>query len=142
MDLSLTSSQILIQDSARSFVRRHVPRSELVRQALEGHTWDAGWFAHFRDAGWTGALVPAALGGLELDPLSVALIFEELGRGAVPGPLLGSSVIAACLLRDCRQSEQRDAALTAIADGGMILGGHSPCRAHTPRPTLPARTDL
>jgi alkylation response protein AidB-like acyl-CoA dehydrogenase len=30
-------------------------------------------------------------------------------------------VIATCLLRDCRQSEQRDAALTAIADGGMIL---------------------
>jgi 3-oxocholest-4-en-26-oyl-CoA dehydrogenase beta subunit len=121
LELSLTSSQILIQDSARSFVRRHVPRSDLVRQAQVGDTWDPGWFTHFRDAGWTGALVPAALGGLELDPLSVAVIFEELGRGAVPGPLLGSSVIAACLLRGCRQSEQRDAALTAIADGGMIL---------------------
>ena len=94
MDLSLTSSQILIRDSARSFVRRHVPRAELVRQAKEGQTWDPGWFAHFRDAGWTGALVPTAFGGLDLDPLSVALIFEELGRGAVPSPLLASSAIA------------------------------------------------
>ena len=121
MDLSLTPSQILIRDSARAFVRRHVPRAELVRQAKEGETWDPAWFAQFREAGWTGALVPAEFGGLDLDPLSAALIFEELGRGAVPSPLLASSAIATGLLRGCRQSEARDAALTAIADGGMIL---------------------
>ena len=99
MDLSLTPSQTLIRDSVRSFVQRHVPRAELVRQAKEGQTWDPAWFEQFRDAGWTGALVPSAFGGLDLDPLSVALIFEELGRGAVPSPLLASSVIATCLLR-------------------------------------------
>jgi alkylation response protein AidB-like acyl-CoA dehydrogenase len=121
MDLSLTPSQILIRDSARGFVRRHVPRAELVRQAKEGQTWDPAWFPRFREAGWTGALVPASFGGLDLDPLSTALIFEELGRGAVPSPLLASSAIATCLLRGCKPSEQRDAALTAIADGVMIL---------------------
>src|ERR1700722_1231682 len=105
MDLSLTSSQILIRDSVRTFVRRHVPRAELVRQAKEGETWDPAWFGHFREAGWTGALVPSEFGGLDLDPLSAALIFEELGRGAVPSPLLASSAIAVGLLRGCRQSE-------------------------------------
>jgi alkylation response protein AidB-like acyl-CoA dehydrogenase len=121
MDLSLTPSQILIRDSARAFVRRHVPRAELVRQTKEGQTWDPGWFQHFREAGWTGALVPDAFGGLDMDPLSVALIFEELGRGAVPSPLIASSVIATGLLRGCQPSVPRDAALTAIADGSMIL---------------------
>jgi 3-oxocholest-4-en-26-oyl-CoA dehydrogenase beta subunit len=121
LDLSLTPSQILIRDSARSFVQRHVPRAELVRQAKEGQTWNPSWFAHFREAGWTGALVPTAFGGLDLDPLGAALIFEELGRGAVSSPLLASSVIATGLLRGCEPSEPRDAALTAIADGEMIL---------------------
>ncbi len=121
MDLSLTPSQTLIRDSARSFVQRNVPRSELVRQAKAGQIWDAAWFDQFRNAGWVGALVPETFGGLGLDPLSVALIFEELGRGAVPSPLIASSAIATCLLLGCRPSEQRDAALTAIADGGMIL---------------------
>jgi alkylation response protein AidB-like acyl-CoA dehydrogenase len=121
VDLSLTPSQILIRDSARAFVRRHVPRAELVRQAKDGETWDPAWFAHFRTAGWTGALVPTPFGGLDLDPLSAALIFEELGRGAVPSPLIASSVIATGLLHGCEPSEQRDAALTAIADGTMIL---------------------
>jgi len=121
VDLALTPSQILIRDSARAFVRRHVPRAELVRQAKDDETWDPAWFAHFREAGWTGALVPTEFGGLELDPLSAALIFEELGRGAVPSPLIASSVIATGLLRGCEATEQRDAALTAIADGEMIL---------------------
>jgi alkylation response protein AidB-like acyl-CoA dehydrogenase len=121
LDLSLTPSQTLIRDSARSFVQRNVPRAELVRQAAADQTWDARWFDHFRDAGWIGALVPEQFGGLDLDPLSVALIFEELGRGAVPSPLIASSVIAACLLLGCQPSEARDAALTAIARGDMIL---------------------
>ena len=121
MDLSLSPSQILIRDSARAFVRRHVPRAELVRQTKDGETWDPAWFAHFRDGGWTGALVPTEFGGLDLDPFSAALIFEELGRGAVPSPLIGSSAIATGLLLGCEPTEQRDAALTAIADGSMIL---------------------
>jgi alkylation response protein AidB-like acyl-CoA dehydrogenase len=121
MDLSLTPSQVLIRDSARAFTRRHVPRAELVRQAGDGETWDPAWFPHFREAGWTGALVPTEFGGLDLDPLSAALIFEELGRAAVPSPLIASSVIATGLLRGCAAGEPRDAALTAIADGGMVL---------------------
>ena len=92
-----------------------------MRQAKESQTWDPGWFAHFHAAGWTGVLVPTALGGLDLDPLSAALIFEELGRGAVPSPLLASSAISVCLLQACQPSERRDAALTAIAQGSMIL---------------------
>lgn len=121
MDLSLSDSQVLIRDSVRTFVQRHVPRAELVRQAGAGEAWDPAWQTMFAEAGWTGALVPASCGGLELDPLSAALIFEELGRGAVPSPLLASSAISVGLLLGCAESEQRDAALTAIADGTMIL---------------------
>jgi alkylation response protein AidB-like acyl-CoA dehydrogenase len=121
VDLSLSDSQVLIRDSVRTFVQRHVPRAELVRQAKDDSSWDPSWHALFREAGWTGALVPASCGGLDLDPLSAALIFEELGRGAVPSPLLASSAISVGLLLGCQESEQRDAALTAIADGTMIL---------------------
>jgi alkylation response protein AidB-like acyl-CoA dehydrogenase len=114
MDLSLSDSQVLIRDSVRTFVQRHVPRAELVRQAGAGEAWDPAWQTLFAEAGWTGALVPASCGGLELDPLSAALIFEELGRGAVPSPLLASSAMSVGLLLGCAESEQRDAALTGV----------------------------
>ncbi len=121
MDLSLSDSQILIRDSVRTFVQRHVHRAELVRQANVGEDWDPAWQAMFAEAGWTGALVPASCGGLELDPLSAALIFEELGRGAVPSPLLASSAIAVGLLLGCEETEPRNAALAGIADGTAIV---------------------
>ena len=121
MDLSLNASQTLIRDSARAFVARNAPRAELVKQARTGASWNRSWFDHFKDAGWLGALVPEDLGGMDLDPLSAALILEELGRGAVPSPLIASSVIAACLLRGCAPSKQRDDTLRAIADGSAIV---------------------
>jgi alkylation response protein AidB-like acyl-CoA dehydrogenase len=121
MDLSLTASQTLIRDSARSFVERHAPRAELVKQAKAGQSWNSGWFAHFKEAGWIGALVPEDLGGMDLDPLSAALILEELGRGAVSSPLIASSVVSACLLRGSAPSKPRDDALKSIADGSAII---------------------
>lgn len=121
MDLSLNASQTLIRDSARAFVERNAPRAELVKQAKTGATWNRGWFDHFKDAGWLGALVPEDFGGMDLDPLSAALILEELGRGAVPSPLIASSIIAVCLLRGSAPSKQRDEMLRAIADGSAIV---------------------
>ena len=47
MDLSLSDSQVLIRDSVRTFVQRHVPRSELVRQVAAGEVWDPAWQAMF-----------------------------------------------------------------------------------------------
>lgn len=121
MDLSLNADQTLIRDSARAFVERNAPRADLVKQAKAGQTWNKSWFDHFKQAGWLGALVPEDLGGMDLDPLSAALILEELGRGAVPSPLIASSVIAACLLRGSAPSKQRDDMLKNIADGSAIV---------------------
>lgn len=121
MDLSLNASQTLIRNSARAFVERNAPRAELVKQAKAGQSWNPAWFDHFRNAGWLGALVPEELGGMDLDPLSAALILEELGRGAVPSPLIASSVIAAGLLRGSAPSLQRDDMLRQIADGSAIV---------------------
>lgn len=121
MDLSLNPSQMLIRDSARAFVERHAPRAELVKQAKAGQSWNAAWLDHFREAGWLGALVPEEFGGMDLDPLSAAVILEELGRGAVPSPLIASSVIAACILRSSRPSPVRDGLLKGIAGGDAVV---------------------
>jgi 3-oxocholest-4-en-26-oyl-CoA dehydrogenase beta subunit len=121
MDLSLNPSQMLIRDSARAFVERNAPRAELVKQAKAGQTWNAAWLEHFKEAGWLGALVPEELGGMDLDPLSAAVILEELGRGAVPSPLIASSVIAASILRNSSPSPTRDSMLKGIASGDAVV---------------------
>jgi alkylation response protein AidB-like acyl-CoA dehydrogenase len=74
------------------------------------------------DAGWLGALVPAEHGGADATFLQAAVIWEELGRGPVPGPHLMSSVVAALMLRAAEPSAARDELLAGIAAGETVAG--------------------
>ena len=49
--------------------------------------------------GWMGLAVPEKHGGLGLGALDLALVLEELGRAAAPGPFLGTQLVIAALLR-------------------------------------------
>jgi alkylation response protein AidB-like acyl-CoA dehydrogenase len=121
MDLSLNSAQLMIQDAARGFVQRQAPRDRLVALLAEGRTWDEAWLPQLGRAGWLGLLVPEEFDGAGVDPLSAVLFFEQLGRGAVPGPMLSSSAIAVMLLRAATRQDARDALLTGIAEGSAVV---------------------
>ena len=49
--------------------------------------------------GWTGLIVPEKFGGAGLGMLDMAMILEEAGYAAMPGPFLFSSVLAASALK-------------------------------------------
>lgn len=121
MDLSLTSTQVMISDAVRTFVTREAPRDRLVELAGAGRTWEESWLPRLHRAGWLGLLVPEEFGGADVDPLTAVLVFEQLGRGPVPSPMLSSSAIAASLLRAADPTPARDALLTGIADGTAIV---------------------
>src|SRR5262245_27237862 len=50
------------------------------------------------ELGWMGLVVPEAEGGLGLGTLELALVCEELGRVAAPGPFLPTQLVIAALL--------------------------------------------
>src|SRR5213078_893120 len=56
---------------------------------------------------WMGLIVPEAEGGLGLGVLELALVLEELGRVAAPGPFLGSQLVTAALLRAGTRTQRR-----------------------------------
>jgi alkylation response protein AidB-like acyl-CoA dehydrogenase len=121
MDLALSSDQKSFRESVESFVARHAPRDSLVALNASGTSWKPEWYAHYGRAGWLGAAVPEALGGAELDPLTLVLLCEELGKAPVPSPFLASSIVGALLLRACVPVPGRDAVLSGIADGSCIV---------------------
>ena len=47
------------------------------------------------EAGWLGILVPAEYGGSESSLTDAAVLYEELGRGPLPGPFFSSGVLGA-----------------------------------------------
>ena len=107
MDLSLTEPQELLRTSARSFVEREAPRHAIVA-AQRG---DAGLapvlWRKAADLGWPGILVPAEYGGSEGSLTDAAVLFEELGRGPVPGPFFSSGGLGALTVLEAETEEQR-----------------------------------
>jgi acyl-CoA dehydrogenase len=82
------------------------------------------------DMGWTGILVPEALGGLGYGYTGAGLILEECGRTLTPSPLQATSLVGVAALLIAGSEEQRETWLPAVASGEHLLAlacdeGHS-----------------
>src|SRR5437867_3755992 len=68
------------------------------------------------ELGWMGLVVPETDGGLGLSTLDLALVLEELGRAAAPGPFLPTQLVTHALLR-AGSTAQRKAWLPRLVTG-------------------------
>jgi alkylation response protein AidB-like acyl-CoA dehydrogenase len=107
-----------VQQTARRFVADH-PAPEWSRLA---------------DLGWLGLAIPEQHGGAGASRSDMAVIFEELGRGAVEGPIFSSAVLAVDLMSALAPA-WCDEMLPAIANGdarvaviaeGLVRRGSGP----------------
>src|SRR2546422_8224711 len=121
MDLALTESQEMLRTSARSFVEREAPTHTIVALQRETSSLVPALWRKAVDVGWPGILVPAEHGGSESTLTDAAVLFEELGRGPVPGPFWSSGVLGALIVLEAASAQQRNAILPAVARGEIIL---------------------
>src|SRR5215467_5722240 len=98
MDLSLDSTQQMIQESARDFVRNACGRDTLVKLDKEPARIPDDLWSRLAGLGWAGMAIPEEYGGTGNSLTDVAVLFEELGAGPVPGPLFSSGVLCARIL--------------------------------------------
>ena len=121
MDLSLTESQEMLRTSARTFVEREAPRHVIVAlQSAESSLVPELW-RKACEAGWLGILVPAEYGGSESSLTDAAVLYEELGRGPLPGPFFSSGVLGALTAMEAGSEEQRRGLLPRVASGETVL---------------------
>jgi alkylation response protein AidB-like acyl-CoA dehydrogenase len=121
VDLSLTEPQELLRTAARTFVEREAPRHAIValhrgETALLPALWRKA-----SELGWPGILVPAEHGGSESTLTDAAVLFEELGRGPVPGPYFSSGVLGTLVVLEAATEAQRRAILPGVARGETVL---------------------
>lgn len=98
----------LLKESARKLFSDHLPTDKLHAMVAadtdpeqqRDTAWDRDLWQQMVDLGWTMLAVPESAGGLGMPVVAVAGLVEELGRAAVPCPLLGTLnatyVLAAC----------------------------------------------
>jgi len=120
MDFGLSEEQEMLQRSAREFLTQECPLTFVRALYTEPDGFSRELHRKMAEQGWTGLLVPEAYGGLGLSMLDMALLLEEMGRAAVPGPFMFSSVLFALALMQGGSSAQKQTWLSRIASGEAV----------------------
>ena len=121
MDLSLTPEQEMLKTAVRRFVQQEYPKETLLQIASPtDSTPDEPW-EKLTQTGWLGILIPTEYGGEGGSFTDAGVLFEELGRGPVPGPHLSSSVLAALTLLEGGTDEQKRDWLPRMATGEVRM---------------------
>ncbi len=121
MDLSLNDTQKLIQDSARDFVRGTCGRDVLLKLDRDPSRVMSTLWTTMSELGWAGMAIPEAFGGTGNNLTDVAVLFEELGCGPVPGPLFSSAVLCARILMEAGNDDLKKTWLPRIASGERVF---------------------
>ena len=121
MDLALTESQEMLRSAARTFMEREAPRHDIVARQRAESSLEPELWRKAAELGWPGILVPAEYGGSESSVTDAAVLYEELGRGPVPGPFFSSGVLGTLTMMEAATDEQRRAVLPGVARGETVL---------------------
>lgn len=140
MQFEFTEEQTMIRQMVSDFARDHAG-SQQVRQAMASEAGfnPASWQVLGQDLGIAGLLVPEGLGGQGLGLIEMVLVFEQLGHGVLPSPLLQTGVIGPMLLSRLPDKALQQRWLPQMATGQVtvsvarlangiadfVIGGHS-----------------
>lgn len=105
-DFGFGEDEAMLRDMARKMLDERLPLDRLrslvaetpepVYDAGERAPWDKALWAEIVELGWTGLAVPEEDGGSGISLVGIAGMIEEVGRHALPSPLLPT--LAACLV--------------------------------------------
>lgn len=114
----------MLRDLARKFLDEQLPVERLrelvardpasVYEQGQRPAWDEGLWKQIVELGWTGLAVPESAGGLGVKLVGIAALVEEVGRHALPSPLV-ATLCASFVLRELAQPAAPW--LARIADG-------------------------
>ncbi len=123
-DFGFGPEEEMLRDLARKFLDEQLPIEKLRGLVAADHEsvyddgarapWDEGLWKQIVELGWTGLAVPEAAGGLGIKTVGIAGLVEEVGRHALPSPLI-PTLCATAALRAA--GAEALAWLSRIADG-------------------------
>lgn len=121
MDFTLDAEQQMLSDSIARFIQNQYDFEARTRLVAAGAGGDPDHWRVFAENGWLAAALPEAMGGLGGGAVETVIISQQLGRGLVIEPWLGSAVLAAQTLAASDDAAVRDEWLPALCDGSRRL---------------------
>ena len=115
MDFQPTEDQKALRDGVRSFCEGRVP-NERFPELAQSHGFDRKLWSELAEMGVFALRLSEAEVGVGLGYSDAVLVFEELGRRLVPGPLVWSHLAAGLI--------------DGAASGETVVGGVDLCGSH------------
>src|SRR2546428_7394371 len=97
MDFSFTPDQTLLKNSARAFLDEHCKPATVRLLWDDARGESESMWKEMAQLGWLGLSLPEEHGGSGLGMVESALLLEELGRAAYPGPFWPTMLAAAAV---------------------------------------------
>src|SRR5579859_8124318 len=117
MDFDFSQEQTMLRDLTREFFNREsTPRAVRTLMEDERGFSDATW-QQMAEMGLMGLAIDAGYGGQGLGMVEMALVLDEMGRAAYPGPFFATAVLAANAIAASGQDNQLARYLPDIASG-------------------------
>jgi acyl-CoA dehydrogenase len=121
MDFSLSEDNLLLRQSARTFLEKEI---SLARLQVPGATvadasYEANW-SKIVGMGWQGLVIDEAYDGLGLTCVDLAMILGEMARTLAPSPFLGT-LFGSWALQKGGSDEQKKSILPGVAAGTTRL---------------------
>ena len=119
MHFAFTTEQMMFRDALQDLLEKGCSPEQLrtAWQSDSGHIPQL--WAHLAEMGILGMNTPAEKGGLEMDPVDWILLFEELGKFAVPDPVLESGLVATSLIHQLASTDDQANWLPSIIEGKL-----------------------
>jgi alkylation response protein AidB-like acyl-CoA dehydrogenase len=121
MDLKLNDDQNMLKKVAVDFLKAEAPPYTITDWYQKKTAFIPQLFKKAADIGWLGMMVPEEFGGGGTSCTDCAVVFEELGRGPLPGPYFTSGVLATELILAGGSDTQKKSWLAKICNGSAIV---------------------
>ncbi len=120
MDLSFNEEQEILRNTARDFFKAKCDKKiiEELEASDTGHSEDL--WKQMAELGWMGVIIPEEYDGVGLTIMELAILFEEFGWAAMPGPLMGT-VMGSLAILEGGSEDQKKSILPKVAEGNLIL---------------------
>jgi alkylation response protein AidB-like acyl-CoA dehydrogenase len=116
MDFAFNHDQQLLKHSARAFLDEHCPPAVVRALGDDPRGESEALWKDMAQLGWLGLPLSEEFGGSGLGMVETAIVLEEMGWAACPGPYF-PTMLAAHAIADAGTGEQKNRWLPAIATG-------------------------
>jgi alkylation response protein AidB-like acyl-CoA dehydrogenase len=121
MDFDLSQEQRLLQDSVAKVVTKQYGFEQRLKYQQQENGWSAQIWSLFAEQGFLALPFSGVVGGLEMGPVEMMLLMEEMGKGLIVEPYLSTVVAAGHLLKCLASDQQRAQILPKLIQGRHII---------------------